>query len=80
MSSEQAFSSKRRKAIFPDTNVFLHFRPLSEIDWPGVCDAEEVILFVPPVILRELNHLKDLHNTPKIRSRAQSLEDAGAST
>ena len=59
-----------RVAIMPDTNVFLHYQTIDQIDWRGLLTAESVSIIVPQVIIRELNAAKDGHPSPKIRKRA----------
>jgi rRNA-processing protein FCF1 len=54
----------------PDTNVFLHYQTVDQIDWCGLLAAESVSIIVPQIIIRELNAAKDGHPSPKIRKRA----------
>lgn len=61
-----------KKVVFPDTNVFLHFRPLDEVDLPALLDCTEVELVITPVVLEELDEHKWAHSLPKIRKRADS--------
>lgn len=32
----------RQLAVFPDTNVFLHYPPIDQIDWIALTNAESV--------------------------------------
>lgn len=57
-------------AVFPDTNLFLHFRPLNEIDWCAVLNASNVEIKIAPVVTHELEEKKVLHPLQKIRERA----------
>ena len=59
-------------AAFPDTNQFLHFRPLNEIDWCGFLHADVVGIKIAPVVTRELEEQKTLNPSRKIRERAAS--------
>ncbi|MCL2778793.1 MAG: PIN domain-containing protein [Polyangiaceae bacterium] len=47
------------KRVYPDANVALHYRAFREIDWCAVVEAEEVMLVVTSVLLREVNDKKD---------------------
>src|SRR4051812_40650440 len=44
--------------VFPDTNVFLHFPPLSQIDWCKLADAKTVHLVVCLQVIHELDDKK----------------------
>lgn len=57
-------------AVFPDTNIFLHYRQLDQIDWLDLLKVDVITIVVPPVIARELNHHKDAHSRSHIRDRA----------
>jgi hypothetical protein len=58
--------------LLPDTNIFLHFPPLHEVDWCSVADASSVVIGIAPVIMRELNSHKDNPRSRKIRDRADA--------
>jgi len=45
--------------IFPDTNLFLHYRAMNEIDWCSVLGAGEVHIKIAAVVTRELEERKD---------------------
>ena len=62
----------QRVAIFPDTNVFLHFRPLNEIDWRTLLNAIVVEIKIAPVVTRELEQQKTFNPSRKLRDRADS--------
>jgi hypothetical protein len=51
-------SMKDRLHVFPDTNVFLHYPPLSQIDWRKHCDADSVHLLVCLEVIHELDTKK----------------------
>jgi hypothetical protein len=57
-------------AAFPDTNFFLHFRPLNEMDWCGLLEASVVEIKIAPVVTRELEEQKVVNQSRKIRERA----------
>lgn len=50
--------------------VFLHYRPLRELNLPSLVGAEQVTVIVPAITIRELDKHKDTHPTRKIRDRA----------
>lgn len=61
------------KYVFIDTNVFINYRSLKEIDWLQVTAADKVVIVLVPVNIRELNYLKDSpEKSPKTRKRAAS--------
>jgi hypothetical protein len=62
--------SEQRIAAFPDTNLFLHFRPLNEIDWCGLLQANAVEIKIAPVVTRELEEQKVINQSRKLRERA----------
>jgi hypothetical protein len=56
---------------FLDTNLFLHFRPLHEVDWPALLKDQPVELLLAPIVVRELESHKDQHSSKKLRARAR---------
>lgn len=44
--------------VFPDTNVFLHFLPIRDIDWCALADARSVDLIVCMTVIHELDAKK----------------------
>jgi PIN domain-containing protein len=60
----------QKVVVFPDTNLFLHYRPLNEIDWRSLLQTGEVEIEIAPVVTRELEQQKTLHQSRKIRDRA----------
>ena len=59
--------------LYPDTNILLHYRRLDEIDWRATADADEVILVVAHVVIRELEQHKYQHPVKRIRRRADGV-------
>ena len=55
---------------FPDTNIFLHYRPLAELDWRSMAQGQPVRILIAPVVTRELEERKTLHSIKRIRERA----------
>ena len=62
----------QRIAAFPDTNLFMHFRPLNEIDWCGFLQTSAVEIKIAPVVTRELEEQKTLNPSRKLRERADT--------
>lgn len=56
--------------IFIDTMVWLHYRPVADIDWPTLLGATDVRIVVPRVTIRELDRHKNQHPNSTIRERA----------
>jgi hypothetical protein len=65
-------SESSRVVAFPDTNVFLHFRPIAELDWKSMAPGQTVLIEVCPTVTRELEKHKALHSVKRIRERAAS--------
>jgi len=67
------------KYIFPDTNIFLHFKFFDEIDWQMIIDGS-ITMVIAPIVISELDHHKRNPNS-RISKRAKSvlkkLEDYG---
>lgn len=53
-----------------DTNTFLHFVSLDQIGWSEVFPDKNVVLFICPPVIRELNKHKDAPRNSKLRDRA----------
>ena len=58
---------------FLDTNTFLHFPRLDQLDWPALLHSTGVRLIVAPVVIRELNRHKDFPTSLKTRERAAAV-------
>jgi rRNA-processing protein FCF1 len=59
--------------VFLDTNTFLHFRSIREIDWREVLKAPTVELIITQAVIRELDDIKESSRKQrKIRERAAS--------
>ena len=58
--------------IFLDTMIWLHYRPIEDIDIREVASiAEPITIVVPRITLRELDKHKDQHKSSKVRDRAR---------
>src|SRR5208283_550373 len=53
-----------------DCDLFLHYVPVSEIDWLGQMSCQSLVLFVAPTLIGELNDKKDASGSAKLRRRA----------
>src|ERR1700730_5653590 len=58
------------KTGFVDTNLFLHFPLLDQIDWLKLLGSEHVVLAITSTVIRELNKHKDAPVSAKLRERA----------
>lgn len=47
-----------KRIVFPDTNLFLHFPPLKDIDWCGLANASVVELVICITVIKELDSKK----------------------
>lgn len=56
--------------LFPDTNVFLHWRSFDEVDWPSVVDRAPVVLVLTRTVVGELDRHKNENKSRKLRERA----------
>ena len=61
------------KIVFLDTNVFLHYQDFDQIDWLEIVQADEVTILIPPVSIRELNKIKEIHSRARLRKRAATI-------
>jgi rRNA-processing protein FCF1 len=59
-------------SAFLDTNTFIHFPRVDQIDWLPLLDGMDVRLIVAPVVIRELNRHKDFPTSTKTRTRASA--------
>ncbi|VFM99628.1 MAG: PIN domain-containing protein [Candidatus Kentron sp. G] len=57
------------RKLFIDTMVFLHFRPLDELDLPSRLQSDTITLVVPRITIRELDKHKSEHRNRKVRER-----------
>ncbi|HET9066731.1 MAG TPA: PIN domain-containing protein [Gemmatimonadales bacterium] len=56
---------------FLDTNIWVHFRPVEEIDWPRLLGACHVEIVVPRITVQELDKLKDSAPSRRVQDRAR---------
>jgi rRNA-processing protein FCF1 len=55
-----------------DTNTFLHYVSLEQVGWNELFPDQNVVLFICPPVIRELNKHKDTPRNSKVRDRATS--------
>lgn len=60
--------------VFPDTNVLLHFPALDGLDWSALCGVDDVVVHITTPVITELNKIKDVGHTKRIRKRAASVQ------
>lgn len=60
------------KISFVDTNLFLHFPALDQIDWLDLLRCDYAVIIVTATVIRELNRHKDAPVSLKLRERAAS--------
>jgi hypothetical protein len=60
------------KRAYPDTPVAMHYRPFKEIDWRKLLGADEVVLVITPVFLREVDEHKN-HKRGALQQRARRM-------
>ena len=63
-----------RAECFVDTNIFLHYKKLDEIDWLALANATEVVLSIPAKVISELDEKKELGATSRLRERAKDAQ------
>jgi hypothetical protein len=59
--------------VFLDTMIFLHYRPVREIDWCAEVAASQVRIVVPRITIRELDKHKNSHPSAKVKKRAGEI-------
>lgn len=61
------------KYLFLDTNVFMHYEDIEQINWLDI-DAgfSEITFVIPPVVMQEIDRLKD-SSTGKKKERARKV-------
>lgn len=59
--------------VFLDTMIFLHYKPIEEINLPRILDAEKVIIVIPRITIQELDKQKNTHQQQRVRERAKNV-------
>lgn len=57
------------KAVYIDTNIFLHYKSFDEINWLNIIDADRIEIRVPSVVISELDKHK-YSSSSKLRNKA----------
>lgn len=60
-----------RAFIFLDSNIWVHFRPVQDIDWRDLLKVGHVELIVPPIVVDELDKMKDSAPSRRVQNRAR---------
>ncbi len=58
--------------LFPDTNIFLHYKHPIELNWRSLAGGDDVTLVVTMQTLSELDKHKNVGTTKALRERARS--------
>jgi predicted ribonuclease YlaK len=61
------------KYVFVDTMIFLHYKPIDEIDFPGILGVDKVDILISRIMLRELDEQKNTNKLNRIRERAKKV-------
>jgi len=56
-----------------DTNVLLHYKLFTEIDWPTVADSSDVTLLIALTVIHELDARKYIGSDERLKNRAQMV-------
>lgn len=64
----------KEMTVFIDTNIFLHYKMFTEIDWLTILNADKVTIIIPKTVIDELDKHKSNKNlSSKERSRAKKI-------
>lgn len=66
--------------LFVDTNFFLHFQPVDQVDWPTLVGEDQVDLIVTSGILKELDDKKSSRRATIQKRAKKALKLLGAFT
>ena len=59
------------KYLVVDTAVLLHYKSIDQIDWSNISGCKTPTIYVPLVVIEELDKHKDQHRLRKMRERAR---------
>jgi hypothetical protein len=65
--------SKPEVFIFPDTNVFMHFKMFDEVEWGSLVGGAPVVLGLTRTVMAELDKHKTDHRSSKKRDRVRKI-------
>ncbi|MHB1356182.1 MAG: PIN domain-containing protein [Anaerolineae bacterium] len=60
-------------SIFIDTNIFLHFQPFDQIKWTEVLGYKQICIYIPPIIITDLNKYKRDNQSRRRKDRSQAV-------
>lgn len=60
------------KYVFLDTNIYLHYIDIDNIEWSDIIEDDDFIIVVPKIVIREIDRHKD-QSRGKIQKRAKSI-------
>lgn len=60
------------KYLFLDTNIYLHYFDIEQINWIDIIEDTEFAIVVPRIVIREIDHHKD-QSRGKIQKRAKNV-------
>jgi rRNA-processing protein FCF1 len=60
------------KYLFLDTNIYLHYQDIEQVDWASVVNDGNITIVVPRIVIREIDKHKDT-NKGKIQKRAKRV-------
>lgn len=61
------------KSVFLDTNIYLHYQMIDQLNWVKIIGPGTINILVPPITIRELNKHKETHPKSRVRNRATKV-------
>ncbi len=74
--NEEDGQDRESARLVLDTSAIVRHRSFTDIDWPPYANAKSVRLFIPILVVRELDDLKDSGRSDKARSRLRNIRTA----
>ena len=62
-----------KKTVFLDTMIYLHYRPLEDIDFLSLLRSSKVVIIVPRITVQELDKQKDKNPSRRLKDRARKV-------
>lgn len=59
--------------IFTDTNLFMHYMRLDQVDWRALSGTKKVIIVLSPAVIVELDKHKNQHPVRRLKDRARDI-------
>lgn len=66
-------TKRTRKTVFIDTNIFLHYKFFTDINWMEVLIANEILIVIPPIVMREIEKHKFNNKDQIIKKRSEKI-------